>query len=237
MNNFSVKIGRTLCQASADSYRESDIDNAASDIHVLIRRDWPDVVVAFRGTADARNWLTDLDCDLWHDAICGRIHRGFHCALESVWDALEGELCSAKCGRLWVTGHSLGGALAMLFAWYWDGPIAGVYTFGQPRVGNARFRDNYNFMRGRRTFRVVHGDDIVPRVPWRLGMYRHAGHEVFATRSGEFRVDQAGTAKVFCELRNAWRELGRKKVALLADHHVNTYLPLFQSNRAGAFVS
>ena len=77
----------------------------------------------------------------------------------------------------------------------WEGEdfvprLAGVYTFGQPRVGDSTFRECYNFsgLMGR-TFRVVHADDIVPRVPWLLGAYRHAGHEVFYTGiESEFRA-------------------------------------------------
>jgi hypothetical protein len=118
--------------------------------------------------------------------------------------------------------------------------LAGVYTFGQPRVGDSTFRDCYNFsgLLGR-TFRVVHADDIVPRMPWLLGAYRHAGHEVFhigdRIQNSEFRgsdfwlLDPGFFAKLPWDLRNAWRELCQGKVALLADHHVSTYLNLFQA--------
>jgi pimeloyl-ACP methyl ester carboxylesterase len=241
-NIFDGGIARVLCGASADAYEEAEINNDGSDVHVLIRRDGPDAIVAFRGTADPRNWLTDLDCRLWRDALCGRIHRGFHLALSSVWEELEDEIRDLKCRRLWLTGHSLGGALAMLCAWYWEGPISGVYTFGQPRVGNGRFSDNYNLLRGRRTFRVVHADDIVPRVPWLLGAYRHAGHEVFyanrlAGECGPYLLDPSVPAKLPLDFRNGLRELTGEKLAWIADHHVDTYLGLFEPTFSPAFNS
>jgi triacylglycerol lipase len=89
-----------------------------------------------------------------------------------VREELLAAIAGTECRQLWLTGHSLGGALAMLAAnelfsraERGAAPIAGVYTFGQPRVGNAGFRDAYDTLLKGRTFRIVHGDDVVPRIP------------------------------------------------------------------------
>jgi hypothetical protein len=92
---------------------------------------------------------------------------------------------------------------------------------------------------------VVHGDDIVPRVPWLLGAYRHAGHEVFfpgvpvdgQLGDAAFLVDPSLAVKAPLDCRNAIRELTGEKVAWLADHHVDTYLGLFQPIRSYVFNS
>jgi hypothetical protein len=70
---------------------------------------------------------------------------------------------------LWITGHSLGGALAMLTAAFLanvqNHPLAGVYTFGQPRVGDPVFQRRYDETLGDITFRCVNNCDPVPHLP------------------------------------------------------------------------
>jgi pimeloyl-ACP methyl ester carboxylesterase len=258
-NAFDAGNAAKLCEASAAAYLEcgdmspplesGDISGRSTDIHVRITRTDSDLIIAFRGTTDVRNWLTDLDC-AWDLEDGCRVHRGFARALDSVQSQISAEIFSPRRGgrRVWLAGHSLGGALAMLYAWrffntYHQLPFAGIYTFGQPRVGNSAFRDIYNssaeLFWG--TFRIVHADDVIPRIPWLLGAYRHAGHEVFFTAPRAFGAFPTGQnwmadptllAKLPWDIRNAVREVRQGKVALLADHHVDSYLELFQPNRA-----
>ncbi len=160
---FDPGNARLLALASAAAYGPElhirsygeplRIDATSTSTRVLIWHCGNNIIVAFRGTADRRNWLTDLDCKFVPQNGC-RIHAGFAEALESVREkTLAGMFQAAQAGkgrpRLWLTGHSLGGALAMLFAWrvaerYRRQPFSGVYTFGQPRVGNAVFRARYD---------------------------------------------------------------------------------------------
>jgi hypothetical protein len=252
---------RALCAASAEAYEKSlaadlsaetraDVSQTglcsdAADTHVLITRSEADVIIAFRGTADLRNWLTDLDCDLIRVGSC-RVHRGFYYALKAVESDLMATLSQGQGARLWVTGHSLGGALAMLWA-LWAAQsgyeIAGIYTFGQPRAGDAAFSQLYNSRLKDRTWRSVHAEDIVPRVPWLLGRYRHAGHEAFypsaksnsvGRDSVEPCIDLPWPARLLANIPGLARELCQGKLALLEDHHVLRYLALFPETRPTA---
>ena len=193
-----------------------------------------DVIVAFRGTADLRNWLTDLDCELV-TVLNFRVHRGFYQALQAVESALDSRLGAARPARLWVTGHSLGGALAKLWAAARGHEVSGVYTFGQPRVGDASFASFYDALLKARSFRVVHADDIVPRVPWMLARYRHAGHEAFFNGSSatvnHAVLDPAWPAKLLVQLPALARGLVHGKLAFLDDHHISRYVDLFPAPR------
>ena len=217
------------------------IESRQTDTRALVACDGEDCLVAFRGTQDLRNWLTDLDCAFLHLGQL-RVHRGFFAALESVRRELKASIAQTHCRRVWLTGHSLGGALAMLCARAWEEAVAGVYTFGQPRAGDAAFARDYNELLADRTFRVIRATDIVPRVPWLLGAYRHAGHEIFFPWPGEGDSQSGGRwmqdaglfSKLPLDLANAVREWRHGQLALLDDHHISRYLALF-SNQTDCF--
>ena len=75
--------------------------------------------------------------------------------------------------RVWLAGHSLGGALATLAAAHLDAQmISGVVTFGCPRVGDAPF---VACLPEPKMVRYVHRDDWVATVPPEILGFRHAG--------------------------------------------------------------
>lgn len=68
-----------------------------------------------------------------------------------------------------ITGHSLGGALAILTAYdittkFNNLPMVTVLSFGGPRVGNKRFRCQLD-KNGIKVLRIVNSDDPITRVP------------------------------------------------------------------------
>ena len=152
-------------------------------------------IVAFRGSEiwkkrerfDLEEVLADLktDIDVWltNWQQGGKVHRGFKEALEEVWPDLipyVRKLHKKGC-KIWVTGHSLGGALATLFASRY-GNVQGTYTFGSPRVGNEGFKKNLDV----KIYRFVNNDDIVPRVPLPI-RYVHVGELKFIDSDGIIR--------------------------------------------------
>ena len=137
----------------------------------------PYLVLAFRGTEKKiSDWLTDVRCQ---PKVVGktRVHSGFLKAFtknvgaegrtveELVREILDRPDTKDEEGRplpLFITGHSLGGALALLATRLIASDVTGAcYTFGAPRIGN------YEFFRFIKTpvYRVVNSSDIVPRVP------------------------------------------------------------------------
>lgn len=243
-NLYDPVTAAVLVQFAADAYsphpsNSSDcqvVENEATDTRVVIYTSATDIVVAFRGTADIRNWLTDVDArmvELWPlGESAPKVHAGFSNALDSVFRQLIAIFYPLKMRRLWLTGHSLGGALAMLAAArYFGATLAGVYTFGQPRVGNAAFRDAYNKALGTRTFRVVHHRDIVPHLPWLCGRYRHAGQEAWYAQDdpSSLYLDRSALAYALDDvtaMAGAWVN-PRQMETWLFDHHVSQYQKLF----------
>lgn len=152
-------------------------------------------IVAFRGseisrkreTTDLNEMVADLKTDMdirltdWEQG--GKVHRGFREALDKVWPDLLPHIrkIQEKGCKIWVTGHSLGGALATLFAGRY-GNVQGVYTFGSPRVGNEGFKEDLDV----EMYRFVNNRDIVPRLP-PPGLYVHVGELKFIDRDGSLR--------------------------------------------------
>ncbi len=140
------------------------------------------IVVAFRGTEQKiSDWLTDARAIPFEatDQNTGKtmkVHTGFREALlintkdgktvfENVTELLgsaEAKDANGKPLPVFVTGHSLGGALALLTARDLDKELDGAcYTYGAPRVGNY---EHFRYIK-MPVFRIVNSVDIVPRVP------------------------------------------------------------------------
>lgn len=160
------------------------------------------VVLAFRGTDmnSLRDWFVDLRATT--DAVkYGRVHKGFYRAWlglrRGVVDALKAHGAADKI--FWVTGHSLGGALAGLYAYsetferlLFKGPrIARIATFGQPLFGDDELSDLMRKEFLGRYFRVVNGVDIVATVPFWL---KHFGSLVWFHHD---RVEYLPDTKLF----------------------------------------
>jgi hypothetical protein len=136
-------------------------------------------VIAFRGTdaADPRDVLYDVKFWLINWPVGGKVHGGFFRALRNLQGPLEKALKKVDGYRLLVTGHSLGAAMATLFAS--AHPPDALYTFGCPRVGNAKFVAT---LQGVKSFRYVDCCDLVARVPPRI-CYRHVGEPNYIDRN------------------------------------------------------
>jgi triacylglycerol lipase len=155
-------------------------------------------IIVFAGTDPGvvKTVLTDGETIPGADGM----HPGFVRALDAVWEQLRNAVSTRNPGRLFVAGHSLGAALAVLAAFRLH-ELANieadqVYTFGLPRVGGETFRDHYEPALGARTFRLVNGDDPVPAVPPSLLRFCHVGRSLLCPHGGTFEPSASPAVSV-----------------------------------------
>jgi hypothetical protein len=92
-------------------------------------------------------------------------------AIGDVWDpvyaAVEAEM-KKKERPLWITGHSLGGALALFAGWLFQRKMISVhqiYTFGAPMIGNEEAAKAFDRELANKIFRYINSPDPVPKLP------------------------------------------------------------------------
>lgn len=144
-------------------------------------------------------WLTSQAQMLYaseHDEVW--VHKGFLSCYQSVAPSLlelaEEAMAGDEQWTIYTTGHSMGGALATLFAYELaqhdfkqaPSPEIQMWGFGSPRVGNIPFAEKYDKL-DIVTWRISNLNDIVTKVPSLLG-FKHVGVEVRLLGEGEVAV-------------------------------------------------
>jgi triacylglycerol lipase len=147
------------------------------------------LIVVFRGTRLQVHTVLDTaevvlinQNDFWTDSqflpasdrAGGHVHSGFLQAFAEISDRLDAIVAAKRPGqKLWLTGHSLGGALATLaMAHLGPDAVQGMYTYGSPRVGDAAF---VSTLPDPSLCRLVHREDWVTTVPPESLGYVHVG--------------------------------------------------------------
>lgn len=161
------------------------VDNTQA--HVLTNPDH--IVIAFRGTEapcsidGLKDWLlTDalnlliipegrMGTDFIAAGVGAKFHQGFVDAIVEIWEpvytVVDREMKKSE-RPLWITGHSLGGALALMAAWLFNRKFVNVhqvYTFGAPRIGNPVASKAFAKAFPNKIYRYVNGPDPVPQLP------------------------------------------------------------------------
>jgi triacylglycerol lipase len=148
------------------------------------------VILAFAGT-DPAVWQNLASDFLQFVPSKNDTWSGFQTAADGararVQDAMDK---SRALGRpLFVAGHSLGAAIAVLAAEQaFDGAVepAAIYVFGMPRTGGKTFRDRYNGKLGLKTYRLIHGLDVVARIPNSGIGFHHVGRMLSCAHDQKF---------------------------------------------------
>lgn len=184
----------------------------ASDVVAVISWSSQTILISFRGTSSKENIRSDMNA--WrvnhpptrgHLLKCTRplVHEGFLCAwhksnfsnivLNKVIQIMHEDGFHKPSARVILTGHSMGGALAVLasmdIARYCGVASDNIvcYTFGASRVGNHAFRSEYNATVPN-TWQVVNDNDLVPSLPSFGPFFAHVGTRVLIDYAGNMIV-------------------------------------------------
>jgi len=182
-------------------------------------------IITVRGTASDANLSEDLNIIVLEDQrLAIPVHAGFDRVARGVYGDVKPHL---RVGySTYVTGHSLGGAVAALVAMYAiiDGyQVEQVATFGQPRFTTAA---GVRKLSAVPLVRVVDENDMVPMLPpattidGSYGPYEHAGPEVILLEGRRYSYLTAHDANRIA-IGEFWRSVG---IANLKDHDINYYI-------------
>ena len=234
-----------FARAAAAAYNYSLIRGAETDTEAWLHQDRLILpsggesstvgIVAFRGTETgdlASLWddlKTDLDGGLVEMRTRVDVREGFAKAYKEVRDRViqlvRGNLDNN--GIAYITGHSLGGALACIAAndiapMNWCAGVK-LVTFGQPRVfghtSAMHWQCDY--------WRVVNNNDIVPSLPppvTPIGHYRHTGQRVYLDTDGKAHQDISVWSEWIDRVEGAASHIGTPGLDMFADHAISEYV-------------
>lgn len=206
------------------------IENKKSDAQVYLLTNDDVIIVSFRGTESFKDALTDANA-LMNESRMGKIHQGFNEQYDSLRKKIHAHLKEHHDGQsIWVTGHSLGGALATLFAALipqeYRSHVKGIYTYGQPMVGDEGFVKNLERTFPQSYLRMTNSDDQVPLVP---GFdYQHGGIEIHYDDKGRPHCGRPKKSGWDQAMEGA-RVLGRLIQGDMGKHSIRYYLQYLNS--------
>ena len=195
------------------------IDNNGAQCHVVIQGST--MIIAFRGTEPKEFGDIKADLKAWksRSQIGGKVHDGFFDEVNKVWDEIASLNIDKK--TIYVTGHSLGGAMATICASRLSHRTPELYTYGSPRVGNRTWLKYYSMAITHHRF--VNNNDFVTKVPPALLGFKHHGKLQYINYFGNVRF-MSLWQRVKDQWRSRKRAWGKKQpFSGFVDHSIDLY--------------
>lgn len=197
-----------------------------------------DACLIFRGTESMRDWLTDLNIVRVRMDIRGvpdnerpKVHAGFLRQYRTLDQQIISTLREMSPQTIFIAGHSLGGALATIasVALKAEFPKSQIccYTFGSPRVGNAKFATMFE-QSVHVSERFADQNDPVPTTPFSWRFMHVSGLSLICSSEEECWVERelpVSHFRRFCTIvkMGIQHMLGYSDVSIVQSHSMRTY--------------
>jgi Lipase (class 3) len=226
-SNLPVNITRLSSELNIGGFQLIKTFNKEDTQAILVfHQELGQYVLAFRGSelTSWKDWFVDALAfkQTWPQG--GKVHSGFAGALDVIWPEIEKSIQNIP--SIFLTGHSLGGALATLAASKMKSKCQKLVTIGAPAVGNAEFASLTEKALSGKMARYVNCCDVVCRVPFSFMGFRHLNAELYINKDGipssRTPSDQSDGRKQFKKLYPSVQD--RAAARDLADHAPINYI-------------
>lgn len=183
-NELRMNIIKDLATTSPHGkvYKFYSVESTDLQVGITISETHKRICVVFRGSESKHDWYYDLSFlkHNLHDNVY--VHGGFFKQLhkEGMYDKIKSDVLDLLRDdsdyNIYITGHSLGAALATLFGYELSREISNdvcVVSFASPRVGNYDFRKSFDNQSNLIHYRVTNNRDIVTAAP--MVLFQHVG--------------------------------------------------------------
>jgi len=221
------EILEELKKIDSDFESVSGFDKNSAQAVIIEHKDF--ICWAFRGTNELVDWIDNLNA-FSIKQLFGEFHKGFWNSVEDIWSGLwekQNELQNQNKRPLFITGHSLGGAMATIAAARLineDIPFSAVYTFGQPRAMTRDTSLIFNSECKSRYFRFHNNDDIVTRVPARVMGFSHIGSYLYITNEMEIHREVGFWFRFIDNIPLNLSDLKANFIDGIKDHNMDNYI-------------
>ena len=192
-------------------------ENDGAQCHAVWNKD--EYVLAFRGTepTELSDVLADLNAIPRGAMTHGLVHSGFRGETDKIWDDIKKHQQAHHGKKFYITGHSLGGAMATIATSRFEEftKVELLTTFGSPRVGTRKFVKHIET----KHMRFVNNNDIVTKVPLILMGYKHHGELKYINFYGNIRK-----LTTWQMVKDRWRGWKSGILDGAKDHSMDNYI-------------
>lgn len=234
-----AEISKILSQSDFELDAHDELPGYGVSYYLATSEARKQQIVVVRGTSNVENAMVDAAIQFVDDEHTGvRLHQGFARAASYLYERLQPRL--QRDYRIDTTGHSLGGAVALVLAMHLDADdykLDKVVTFGQPKVSDVSGSRRYAHLD---VTRVVTPKDMVPLVPpvdpmsvmtsLRLDIYWHQGTELLLLDGDRYALLEGMDS--ILRATDMMVEIPSEKN--LQHHMITTYLAGIRSKLTGA---